>query len=305
MRITTKDGAGGRRMQEFLKEVILGTFGDSRVGSIGLHDLDDGASFGDNYIITTDGHTVKPVFFNGGDIGRLAACGTFNDVSVMGARPILLTSSMIIQSGFEMDGIKEIMTSIRKSCDEVGAKLVAGDTKVVEDDIGIYISTTGVGERWDGLDHNRDMLRECGREGDVFVRDCGLMPGDNIILSGTVGDHGVSLMALREELGIFGDLCSDVCPIWDVVEKALLAGGVSAMKDPTRGGISGALNEMAAKSGCGILIEEENIPTNRSTVAASEILGINIHDVANEGKVIMGVAEDRAEEVLKAVKRSG
>jgi len=304
MKITSKDGAGGKKMQVFLRDIILGTFGSSSVGEVGLQDLDDGASFGNDYIITTDGHTVKPIFFKGGDIGRLAACGTFNDVSVMGARPILLTSSIIVQSGFDSEELLTIMGSMLDSCDEVGAKLIAGDTKVVEDDIEIYISTTGVGERWKGLEHNLGILREHRKYDHGFVRDSGLAPGDKIIISGTVGDHGISLMAEREELSVYGDMSSDVCPIWDITKRALEVGGVSAMKDPTRGGISGALNEMADKAGCCIILEEGQIPVKGSIAAAAEILGINLHDVANEGKVIMGVADEMADAVLDSIRKS-
>ncbi|MBN1786695.1 MAG: hydrogenase expression/formation protein HypE [Candidatus Methanofastidiosa archaeon] len=304
MKITSKDGAGGRKMQEFLKDVILDIFGPSSVGCIGLDSLDDGASFGEDYIISTDGHTVKPVFFKGGDIGRLAACGTINDVSVMGAKPLLLTSSLIIQSGFDLEDLRTIMRSMKDACDEVDTSLVAGDTKVVDDNIGIYISTTGVGERWKGLDRNMEIVRETREYEESFVKDGGLMPGDKIISSGTIGDHGISIMAQREGINLFGDLRSDVCPVWDVTKRALAEGGVTAMKDPTRGGISAALNEMAEKSHCGIVIEEGLIPTKRPIVAAAEMLGINIHDVANEGKVVIGVRGDLAEDVLEAIRDS-
>jgi len=303
MRISTKDGAGGRKMQEFLEEVILDTFGDSSVGSIGLGNLDDGASFG-NYIISTDGHTVKPLFFKGGDIGRLSACGTINDVSVMGARPILITCSLIIQAGFELEDLKRAMVSMKESCDEADVKLVAGDTKVVEDEIGLYVSTTGVGEYWDGLETNLDIIRETQDYPENFIKDSGLAPGDKIILSGTVGDHGISIMSEREELNIFGDLASDVCPVWGITRRAIETGGVSAMKDPTRGGISAALNEMSDKSAVKITMFEEKIPVKNSIRAAADILGINFHDVANEGKVVIGAREEYAEDILEAVRRS-
>ena len=303
MNITTKDGAGGKKMQHFLDDMVLSIFGDGTTGEIGLAELDDGASF-DNYIISTDGHTVKPLFFRGGDIGKLSACGTLNDVSVMGAKPLLLTCSFIIQAGMPREQLAQIMHSMRSSCDEVGARIVAGDTKVVEDPIGMYISTTGVGTTWEGLAHNATTLgtERAGRQG--FVTDKGLKAGDAIITSGTIGDHGISLMAERNSLPLSGPLSSDVAPVWDIVKRALEEGGVTAMKDPTRGGLSGALNEMASKSGVGIVIAESDIPVSPQTRAAADILGINHLDVANEGKVVMGVAAEKSEDVLNAIRRS-
>ena len=290
-------------MQHFLDDMVLSIFGKGSVGEIGLADLDDGAAFGD-HIISTDGHTVKPLFFRGGDIGKLSACGTLNDVSVMGAKPLLLTCSFIIQAGMPREDLAKIMRSMKASCDEVGAPIVAGDTKVVEDPIGMYISTTGVGTAWEGLDHNAKVLGISRNEGKKFVSDKGLRAGDMILVSGTIGDHGISLMAEREGLPLTGPLSSDVAPVWDVVRRALEVGGVTAMKDPTRGGLSGALNEMASKSGVGILVEETELPISTHTRAAADILGINLLDVANEGKVVMGVAPDLAEDVLHAVRLS-
>lgn len=300
MKVDLRDGAGGRKMNEFISELILSTLGPSSVGDIGLAQLDDGASF-DDYIITTDGHTVKPLFFRGGNIGTLAACGTINDVSVMGARPMLLTSSLIIQAGFDRDSLAEILRAMKTSCDEVGAQIVAGDTKVVEDPIGLYATTTGVGRRWKGLDDNIELVRATRDYPTRFIADNGLAPGDAIIASGTIGDHGVSILSERDELSISGDLRSDVAPVWDIVCAALEAGGVTAMKDPTRGGLAGAVNEMASKAGCGMVIREHDIPMKPAVRAASEILGINPYDVANEGKVIMTVMPERAERVLKAL----
>ncbi|HHN81553.1 MAG TPA: hydrogenase expression/formation protein HypE [Methanomicrobia archaeon] len=300
MKIDLRDGAGGRKMNEFISEVVLSTFGPSTVGDIGLAQLDDGASF-DNYIITTDGHTVKPLFFRGGNVGTLAACGTINDVSVMGARPLLLTSSLIIQAGFERDDLVRILEAMKASCDEVEAQIVAGDTKVVEDPIGLYATTTGVGRRWKGLDDNIETVRAARDYPSSFITDSGLEPGDVIIASGTIGDHGVSILSERDELSISGDLSSDVAPVWGVVRAALEAGGVTAMKDPTRGGIAGALNEMASKAGCGMIIREHDIPVKPPVRAASEILGINPFEVANEGKVVMAVMPERADRVLRAI----
>ena len=303
MDISTKDGAGGKKMQSFLEDMVLSIFGNGTVGDVGLGELDDGASFG-SYIISTDGHTVRPLFFRGGNIGKLASCGTYNDVSVMGARPLLLTCSFIIQAGFKRDDLCRIMHSMKDVANEVGAPIVAGDTKVVEDPIGMYISTTGVGSSWEGLTHNNNIVSKTRTLHSQFITDTGLHPGDKILVSGTIGDHGISLLAEREEIPLSGGLSSDVAPVWDIVRRALEEGGVTAMKDPTRGGLSGALNEMAHKSGAGILVEERSIPVQPQTLAAADILGINHLDVANEGKVVMGVIQEHADAVLAAIRSS-
>ncbi|MHC1604920.1 MAG: hydrogenase expression/formation protein HypE [Candidatus Methanofastidiosia archaeon] len=303
MKISSKEGAGGKRMQEFLENFVLKTFGPASVGCIGLKDLDDGASF-ENYVITSDGHTIKPIFFRGGNIGKLAACGTINDISVMGAKPLLLTCSIIIQAGFESRELMDIMASIRDSCNEVGIHVVTGDTKVVEDPINIYITTTGIGKSWKGLKTNLEKVRETRNYPENFIKDSNLKTGDVIIVSGTIGDHGISILSERDEIAISGDLHSDVSPIWDVVKRGLKKGGITAMKDPTRGGLSSTLNEMSQKSGFGIEIEEERIPVDKTIVSAAKILGINILDVANEGKVVFGVMPEEAESVLKAIKKS-
>lgn len=287
-------GAGGELMDKLIVESILKNLDVKKLGKVTLAALDDAASItlGDKEIVfTTDGHTVKPIFFPGGDIGRLAACGTINDVAVMGARPIALACSLIIEEGFLIADLERIIKSLNEACREVDASVVTGDTKVMEKGSldSIVVTTTGIG------------IVENGK----ILTDASLRVGDKIIVSGTVGDHGVALMSFREGFGFETTLKSDVAPVWSMVENALEAGDVHAMKDPTRGGIAAALNEFARKSQVGIVIDEEKIPMRDEVKAASEMLGIDPYTVACEGKVVLGVARADAEEVLDALRAVG
>lgn len=261
----------------------------TNAGGIGLEALDDGAVIpinGANVVFTTDSHVVRPLFFPGGDIGRIAVAGTVNDLAMMGARPIALSCGVVIEEGFEVADLERIVASMDVALGEAGAALVTGDTKVVERGSldGIVINTAGVGVA------------------ETVVRDSGLVPGDRIIVSGTLGDHGLALLAFREGFDLGDQLWSDVAPVWPLVERALAAGTIHAMKDPTRGGFASAINEMAAKSGVRILIEEESLPIRRSVRSAAGLLGIDPLQVANEGKVVMGVPPGEADAVLSALR---
>jgi hydrogenase expression/formation protein HypE len=262
-------------------------------GGVGLDELDDGASipFGEyEIIISTDSHTIHPIFFPGGDIGKISMAGTINDVSVMGAKPLAIASAMVLSEGFLSEDLTKIVKSMDAVSREVDVAIVTGDTKVMEKDKldKIIITTTGIG---------------IVKKGEV-KRDSNLKVGDQIILTGSVGDHGIALMSYREGFVFETDLQSDVAPVWGMVEAALNVGGVDAMKDPTRGGIANALNELASKSGVGMLIDEDKIPLKREVIAASEMLGIDPYEVANEGKVIMGVEKNKAEEILQAIRNT-
>lgn len=294
MKIGMSHGAGGEIMQELISNIILENIQNKRVdGGIGLDELDDGATIPlEDYeiVISTDSHTIDPIFFPGGDIGKIAMAGTVNDVSVMGAKPLAIASAMIISEGFSGDDLEKIVKSMDAVATESGVAIVTGDTKVIEKDKldSIIITTTGVG---------------IVKKGEVKP-DCGLEVGDKLILTGSVGDHGIAIMSFREGFGFETDLQSDVAPVWGMVKAALDVGGVTAMKDPTRGGIANALNELASKSGVGMLIDEEKIPFKKEVIAASEMLGIDPYEVANEGKVILGVKADKAEEVLKVIRNT-
>lgn len=286
MKVTMMHGAGGEVMGELLQ--ILTQFRHNNAGGIGLEAMDDGAVIplnGVNLVFTTDSHVVRPLFFPGGDIGRIAVCGTINDLAMMGGRPIALSCGMIIEEGFEIDDLARIVASMDEALGEAGASLVTGDTKVMERGAldGITINTAGI-----GIAQN-------------VVRDNGLVPGDVIIVSGTLGDHGMAIMTHREGFDLGQQIRSDVAPLWGMMEKVLDAGTIHAMKDPTRGGFASAVNEMARKSGVGIRIREEHLPFKKSVRSAAAMLGIDPLEVANEGKVVMGVPPSCAADVLAAL----
>ena len=291
-KISMNHGAGGEVMANLISSAVLDNITKKGVnGGISLDALDDGATIpiGDyEIVVTTDGHTIDPLFFPGGDIGRISAAGTINDVSVMGAKPLAISNAIIMQEGFPIADLDRIMKSLNETCEEVDVAVITGDTKVMEQGKidGIVMVTTGIG---------------IAKKGEI-VRDSTLEVGDKIIVTGSLGDHGMSLMSFREGFGFETDLKSDTAPMWNVVKKALDVGGVTAMKDPTRGGFANAINEMASKSGKGVLLHQETIPIKKEVHAVSEMLGIDPFEVANEGKVVMGVKADKAEEVLEAIK---
>jgi hydrogenase expression/formation protein HypE len=289
-RITSLHGAGGELMGKFLDVLILPRFPLKKAGPVGLDALDDGAVLSlppGQPVITTDSHVVKPIFFPGGDIGRLAACGTVNDLAVMGARPLAMTLALIIEEGFSIHQLEKILDSVAQIVGELGVALVAGDTKVMgkgELD-GIVINTTGIGVA----------TRP--------VTDAGLTPGDVLIVTGPVGDHGFALLVAREEFELESGLESDVAPLWPLLEPALAAGGITAMKDPTRGGLAAALNDLARKSRVGIEIWEEKIPLRDEVRGLAELLGISPYEMACEGRAVLGVRPERAEEILEIITR--
>jgi len=287
MKVTLMHGAGGEVMGELLE--VLTRMEHRNAGGIGLESLDDGAVIplgGQNVVFTTDSHVVRPLFFPGGDIGRLAVCGTVNDLAMMGGRPVALSCGMVIEEGFDSADLERIVMSMDAALGECGASIVTGDTKVIEKGSldGIVVNTAGIGIA------------------QKVIRDCTLQPGDAIIVNGTLGDHGMTIMAERAGLSLGSQLESDVAPLWGLVEKALAAGDIHAMKDPTRGGFANAINEMARKSRVGVRILEEQIPIRKSVKSASGMLGIDPLQVANEGKVVMGVRASDADAVLAAMK---
>ncbi len=276
-------------MDQFLSEIVLPRFARRPSGRIALPDMDDGAvieipaNSREELVITTDGHVVKPVFFPGGDIGTLAAAGTLNDLAVMGARPLALTLGIVVEEGFPLEDLETILDSFATTLRSVDASLSCGDTKVMpagELD-GIVLHTTGVG------------LAQRA------VSDATLLPGDRILVSGTIGDHGMALLAAREEFHLTTPLLSDVAALWPMIAPVLEAGHVHAMKDPTRGGLAAALNEMARKAHVCIEVQEPSVPIRAEVAGLSEILGISPLEVANEGKAILAVDPDAADAVLE------
>jgi hydrogenase expression/formation protein HypE len=290
--IGLKHGAGGRAMRALIEQVFASGLPPMRVEGVGLSAMDDGAALkiGEGFlVITTDSHVIHPIFFPGGDIGRLAVAGTVNDLAMMGATEALaLTFSVVVEEGFPRRDLERIHESVRATCEEAGTTVVTGDTKVMgrgELD-GIILNTTGIGLT------------------DRVVRDSGLRPGDRLLVTGTMGDHGLAVMVARHGLDLEGELLSDVAPVNDLIREALEVGGdaIVALKDPTRGGLASALHEMASKSGVGILLEEAQVPLSFGVRSAGELLGIDPLHVANEGKAVLGVARGAAEDVLASLR---
>lgn len=292
-RISMKYGAGGRAMRALIESVFASGFVETSSDDVvGLSAFDDGAAFrvGDQWVVlTTDSHVVQPIEFPGGDIGRLSVCGTVNDLAMMGATEVLgLTCAVVIEEGFPRAALERIHESMRAACDEAHASIVTGDTKVMgrgELD-GVILNTSGVG-----------LTRR-------LVRDNGLRAGDLLLVSGTIGDHGLAIMAARHQLELEGDLRSDVAPLNGLVRAALEASpdGVVAMKDPTRGGVASALHEMGHKSGVGIIVEEHALPVRDEVRAAAELLGLDPFHIANEGKAVMGVRPEAADRILAVLR---
>lgn len=280
-------GSGGKLMHDLIRELFIEKFANPVLAK-----EDDSAVLevvGGRLAFTTDTYVVKPLFFPGGDIGRLSVCGTVNDLAMMGAtEPAALTCAVVLEEGFPRADLERIVASAREAAREARAPVVTGDTKVMgkgEVD-GIVMNTTGVA------------LAE------RVVTDAGLRPGDRLVVTGHVGDHGMAIMSRRHDLRLEGDLRSDVAPLNGLVREALRAGGedVVAMKDPTRGGVAGVLHEMAAKGKVGIVLEEAAVPIRDEVRAASEMVGIDPLLVANEGKAVIGVRARSAEKVLAALR---
>jgi len=291
-RIRLREGAGGQAMRELIQDLFLARAVHVRPDEVGPRDMDDGAAIrlGDGFLVmTTDAHVIQPAIFPGGDIGRLSICGTVNDLAVMGATDILgLTVAVVLEEGFSRADLERIWSSLQDAAEEAGAPVLTGDTKVMRrgELDGIVITTSGVG-----------LARR-------VVRSRGLHAGDQLIVSGTVGDHGLAVLAARAGLGLEGALLSDVAPVRALVAAALEAGGegIVAMKDPTRGGLAGALSEMIGGSNLGVLLDEASVPLSEPVRAAAELLGIDPLIVANEGKVVFAVRPEATAAVLAALR---
>ncbi|HTW94560.1 MAG TPA: hydrogenase expression/formation protein HypE [Tepidisphaeraceae bacterium] len=289
-RILLGHGSGGTLSNDLIRRVFLPGFDDKT-----LNRLEDQATIqlksaaNPRLAFTTDSFVVRPLFFPGGDIGKLAVCGTVNDLAVGGARPLFLSAAFILEEGLPIEDLKRIVASMKAACDDAGVALVTGDTKVVDRGKGdqVFITTSGVGLV----------------PAELSLSIANAEPGDKVLLSGTIGDHGIAIMSVREGIEFETVLESDCAPLSDLVQTMLHASpSIRCMRDPTRGGLASALNELAAASGVGVRIEERAIPLRPEVKAACEILGLDPLYVANEGKLISIVPQDAAEKVLSAMK---
>lgn len=311
--IKLEHGAGGEGMHELLKLVlryfdfssISGKDGVKGEIEVPLQALDDSAVV-DDIVFTTDSHTVKPLFFPGGDIGSLSIAGTVNDISVMGAEPLCLSVAFVIEEGYPLSDFERVLESMRRTCEEAGVAVVTGDTKVLERGAveKMVVNTSAIGRRTGALEYNLKEARKYRELAGNWLMDSNLRDGDKLIVSGYVGDHGVALLSFREGFEFDTELQSDIAPLNKPIQEILEVGGVVAMKDPTRGGLANSLNEISEKSDVGILIEEERIPIRESVRSACELLGIDPLEIGNEGKMVMGVVKEKAEAVLDALKRT-
>jgi hydrogenase expression/formation protein HypE len=303
-RILMAHGAGGTMMQGLIKDIIVKNLGGSRA-EVPLEALDDSAVI-DDIVLKSDSHTVKPLFFPGGDIGRLAVSGTVNDIAVMGAEPIALASGFILEEGLPISDFEKIVKSMGTTCQEAGVHIITGDTKVMEQGTleKMVVNTSGIGRRSDALDRNIAEVKRHRHFETRWLLDSNLRKGDKIMVSGTVGDHGVAILSFREGYDFGSKVTSDVAPLNKVIKQLLDVGGIVKIKDPTRGGLSNTLNEWSEKSRTGILVQEKEIPIREGVRSACEMLGIDPLEIGNEGKMVIAVVAGMAEKVLSELRKT-
>lgn len=286
-RVELSHGSGGRAMAQLISELFASAF-----DNVYLNQGNDGAvlpSIEGRLVMATDSHVVSPLFFAGGDIGSLAVHGTINDIAVMGAKPLYLSAGFILEEGFPLVELKKIVDSMGCASRQAGVPIVTGDTKVVErgKGDGVFISTTGVGVMREGITLSGNLAQV----------------GDKILLSGSIGDHGMAILSQREGLSFSSPIESDSAALHGLVEVMLNSGAkLRVMRDPTRGGLATTLNEIAQQSGVGMLLQETAIKVNQAVAGACEILGLDPLYVANEGKLIAICAAEDAELLLWAMR---
>ncbi|MFZ5576230.1 MAG: hydrogenase expression/formation protein HypE [Pseudomonadota bacterium] len=286
-RVDMSHGGGGRAMVQLITDLFA-----KHLANEWLAQGNDGTCLplgGGRLVVSTDSHVVSPLFFPGGDIGSLSVHGTVNDVAVMGATPLYLTAGFILEEGFPLADLARIVESMAQAARHAGVQLVAGDTKVVEQGKGdgVFITTTGIGFLPEGIHLSGDLAQ----------------PGDRVLVSGSVGDHGVAIMSQRENLSFDAPIQSDSAAL-NGLTAAMLASGaaIRVMRDPTRGGLAATLNEIAHQSGVGIHLDEAAIPVKPEVEAACELLGLDPLHIANEGKLIAICAAEDAESLLTAMR---
>jgi len=303
-RITMGHGAGGEMMWELISEHIAPFLPDVEV-EVPLRAFDDSAVI-DGTVFTTDAHTVKPLFFPGGDIGSLSVCGTINDISVMGANPMAMSCAMVLEEGLEIGTLDRVMESIGRYSELSGVPVVTGDTKVVESGAidEMVVVTSALGRESPHLQGNFEVANHSRTVEGRWLTDDNIAEEDLIIVSGTVGDHGISLLSFREGYGFESEVKSDIAPLHRLMESLLEVGGVTSAKDMTRGGMANTLNEWSAKSGVGIEIVEKDIPINPAVGSACELLGLDPLTIGNEGKMAVACVPDMAEDLVEQMRRS-
>ena len=304
-KIRLAQGAGGELMDNLIKDKILKYFaGKSNSAEIPLSMLDDAAVI-DDIVFSTDSHTVQPLIFPGGDVGSLAVCGTINDVSVLGAKPLALSAGFILEEGFSVETFEKIVKSMGKYSEDAGVPIITGDTKVVEKGAiqEFMINTSGIGKRSEFLDSNIREIMRYRQFNQRWLLDSNLEKGDKIIVSGNMGEHGIALLSFREGYGFETKMKSDVAPINGLMENALSTGGIVSAKDPTRGGLANTINEFSEKSKIGIILNEEAIPIPNGVRSACDMLGIDPLEIGNEGKIVIGVVKEKTEDVLSVIKK--
>jgi len=280
-------GSGGKLTLELIEELFVATFSNEP-----LKELTDAAILpnpGGRIAFATDSHTVKPAFFPGGDIGRLAVAGTVNDLAVMGATPLYMSAAFLLEEGYDMEELERVVRSMKATADEAGVAIVAGDTKVLErgHGDGVFINTTGLG-----------FLPDDVQMGVAHVR-----PGDKVLVNGTLGDHGIAVMSRREGLDLAVELASDVAPLNGLIDAVLrVAPNVRFMRDVTRGGLAAVANEVVHRQAFGLRVFDVAVPVNELVEQYSEMLGIDPFLAANEGKVLLIVPPDEADAALGAMK---
>jgi len=279
-------GSGGRLAHELVEKGFV-----SALSNPILDRLDDSAVFDlwGKVAFTTDSYVVNPIFFPGGDIGRLAVCGTVNDLAMMGARPLYLSLALIIEEGLPREDLARVVESVQAAAAEAGVEIVTGDTKVVNRGgaDGLFVNTAGVGVIPEGID----------------ISGSGAQPGDKVIVSGTIGDHGITVLSQREGLSFSTTLQSDCAPLNGLVAEMLeVSRQVHALRDPTRGGLATTLNEIASQSQVSIRIDEVAVPASEEVLGACEMLGLDPLYVANEGKLVVAVAARDAEAVVERMR---
>jgi hydrogenase expression/formation protein HypE len=285
-------GAGGKMMNDLIQHLFASDFHNDLLAQLGDSTaLELSAHSGQRLAFSTDSFVVSPLFFPGGDIGELAVNGTVNDLAMSGAKPLFLSAGFILEEGLKMETLGRISASMARACKQAGVQIAAGDTKVVEKGHGdgVYINTSGIG------------LIPAG----VVITPQNAKPGDAILVSGTLGDHGIAIMSVREGLQFESQIKSDTAPLNDMVAEILTASQeIHCLRDATRGGLSAVLNELAVASNVGIEFEEDKVPVRPAVNAACEMLGLDPFYIANEGKLVAFVPEAQAEEILAVMKNN-